>query len=1434
MMSKLLNIGLSLVVSLLLGLVALWTMEALQLKYALVFTFSLLIFALMNLYSSYNRSFSLTLTRANIRVKTWLLSWFLALVLVVSVNPLKTSSQFLAWNEIPVLIWLRLIASFTISTIYPGYGLTVLIFQGRDLQLPEKTVFSILSSIFISSTIAFVGTLIDGSIGILSLLILLSVNILLLVSTGYSARHDLFSKARVHHVVRIKLTDVTRTLLLSALISLILLSVYSVNFPHKTVPTIDQWLHYGNILRTLNGTLFSFVPSFYWLYMYAGLFIYGAGAPPINAYMILSVLCFFPILCFYLMCSGFWNKRKALVAATVYTLFSGFGGIYANYLRLTDGKDLTWIIGYAANKTYDISTGAVSFSFYLFPKLIGLSTLFTLIYLIYDNRLPRLGRSILISAIFAVGYLTHVAETYVFLIVATLLFLFSRKDVSNLKDLTYGLIPGLITIAIVDLLAPQKKYGLNNLLTGHLDLAALGLVSMVISLYILSRLKLNLFSIGEFTTKVAKKVSLPMVILFIYISTLSIIVWAFLLPNFSIGYTGGTFVWYLYPVRLGIALFIAVLGAYQLLRIAEFRILRLSLIFLLIAVSLERALSFFIAENMIQFALFSPIRMVEFAWIGVAMLAAPVLISILKRATGSDHAKREISRIPKRFAYTVLLAMIVIGGSSSTLYNVQIRSTPSMTLTDSELEALDFLRNETPSNVTVLALGYSVNKVNDFGGRFPIMYYQPAVFGANNFEAFADIVKHNTYELYGHFPVKYFWLSTSDANELKKYEKGYFVGHLLNYLPILYANNEVTIFEVFSFSLPSPKSDLAVIKSISNISKQNVFMSTIALAGLNYTVRYEFDLNLHAPTLFLTNDPNNVDLLNYLVASSSKKLVIFNTDTSTGQFAKILQINTNTDKKQIINGISGLSMNLSLPTIEIPTFYSLDDDVEPLAYYTRDGQSLSPYAFRKVVGNQEIIYVEIYPYFETLQRNAGTDVGVEMFTKLGDLINVLDLQLPKYEPPSNPMGRAILYGQTTFEGDVSFNTTSFYIPALDSTWAQSIGWKEDKFSANWSISTNKPENGSVDVSTTDGAILTVTFDASAKNVWQYLFLDAPEVNVSQFRFLSMRENIEAASYNLGYLRIVAGGYTYNVRSWTSETHPPGHPWKTYVFDLSNAIPEKSEFPTPPEGSLTQIYWTGYSTGENGGTARLCLDYVMLASSLITPTNYGEINASLNVSEGGSVFIDGVSTTEKTFVDMKILDMQIFGNLDSTFTSTEARLTPPSLGRYSKITFNKGCNLTLWSINNSKISFTTIVDGKLTNVTIVGGKINVNLTPLKKELVVYTSDAQASANGYTEFEKAFMSWPYGIYNPELPMEVSGPITFKVNVMDQDFSLISELKVEGEYKVLTQQQVTWNEWDIPWHTILTSPYHILLVTSIATVLVVYTWRKNHKIKISSRLR
>ncbi|MHA1705201.1 MAG: hypothetical protein ACTSUX_03880 [Promethearchaeota archaeon] len=1431
-----LNFGLRLGASIIVGFVTLWTLELPILNYVLAFTLSLLFFGLMHLYASYDKYLSLNLAWVNVFVKNLWLGCISAILIVMLVPPIKVFSQFLDWCEIPPLIWLRIIASLLLTTFFPGYTLFSFLFKGEDSKFLEKIIFSVILSIFISSSIAFFGILIEGFIGSLSLFVLVLTNVVLLALKTCVVRKKKLINENKFHNVRINLADVIRILVFFELIIFILLSIYSVNFPKKLVPTIDQWCNYGKILRVLKGTFFSFVQGYYWFYLYEGLFLYASGAPPINAYVLSFILIPLPVLCFYLMSKIFYSKREALVATIIYTLFSGFGGIYASYLRLIERKNITWAIILAASKTYDISAGAVSFSFYLFPKLIGFSTFLMLTYLIYAKWRCNIVKSIIISLIFALGYLAHAAEMYIFLFLIIFLHLFSRNKVCYLRNFSYGFILGLVIIVIIDLLAPQKAYLFPYFWTGYISPATIGLFSLIVSIYLLSRLNLNLLFISKFTIiiKKFKQLSLLILILLLYFLGLCIVVWIILLPNFSIGYLGETFIWYLYPIRLGIALFMAIFGAYKLLKAEKFAILKFSFSVIFISVILERIMSYFTVKNIMQLVLFPPMRIVEFTWIGVSILATPILVDVL-RCVSNSEGKKGFTSIVKRFCVANVLIMIFIIGFSSTLYNVNIRSTPNIILTDNELKALGFLENNIPVNNSLLALGYSINKINSFGVHYPVSYYQTAIFGASTFEAFTDIMKYNTYELYAHFPIKYFWLSKSDINELKKYESGYLVGHLLDYLPIVYANDEVVLYEIPSFSPPSQHSSTIVVAYSPSIFNERYILEMLALANLNYSIvsELEYCSNLAYDFLVLPCDPSISMETSYLqlineTQGLEKTIIIFNSlEKHDGFFSKLLSINV-LDEVRMINGIESPYKRVVFPPIEVPLFYSNDSNVIPIAFYTMNGKPFSPYAFLKKINNFNIIYVQIYPYLEALKKRGEREEGREMFQKLGDLIEVLGLKLPKYELTSKSLGRAILYGQAYLEGVLRICPASFFIPALNPSPIKTIGYKTDYFEKGWFTRTNNPEGGNITILT--GDVLKVIFNASAENVWQYFDLTIPKVNVSQYNYLILREKINTSSYNLGYLRIVIGGYTYRLRGWTDETKPPGNPWKTYIFDLSKAIPEKSDAPIPPHGQIQCIYWTGYSTSKSGGRGELYVDFLMLTSSPLSPVNYDEIQASLSTSNYSYVLIDGLPTAQKTFSDLRISSMELLGEYyNVTFMSKVAILSPPGLGKYSRMIFNNGCNLTMQLAKNSKINFNATINGKKLKITVIGGQLQLSLFPLKGDLIVYMRDAYIRNQGYSVFEKAFISWPYMIYNPGFPMTVDGMMTFVVDVMDKDFSLISKLELFGNYQVLTGQKVKWDEWDIPWLTVFASPYHIMLVLTIMSTLIIWKIKKRYSLKI-----
>ena len=106
----------------------------------------------------------------------------------------------------------------------------------------------------------------------------------------------------------------------------------------------------------------------------------------------------------------------------------------------------------------------------------------------------------------------------------------------------------------------------------------------------------------------------------------------------------------------------------------------------------------------------------------------------------------------------------------------------------------------------------------------------------------------------------------------------------------------------------------------------------------------------------------------------------------------------------------------------------------------------------------------------------------------------------------------------------------------------------------------------------------------------------------------------------------------------------------------------------------------------------------------------------------------------------------------------------------------------------------------------------------EEMPIFLSEIEAHVNGSVKLEKALVTWPYGVFCPNLQAEVQGTVGFKVKSMDKGLTLLTDLQVLEGY-IRSRETLEWDEWNIPWETVLTSPYHTLLVSSVALSLVVF---------------
>jgi len=1392
-------------------------------KYIFSLLLFLLSFLICKILSSEKHDHHVQLVNQHYATKPFffLSIWIFSIIVVFLVNP-SDGAQYVEWNKIPLLNWLRLIAAFLCTSFYPGYAISTIIAKNEKFSFTEKITLSTFLSIFISGLIAFIATLSEGLVGNCGFLGIILLNTLLLV---------LFATLRKRHRKKIaEVPNFSLQLAMGILILFTLTALYVVNFPGKFVPTLDQWRHYGSVLKATDGNLFSTSGVYpYWFYMHAALFSVVSGFPSVNAFMMLLFLfAVLPILSFYLMCSSLLPDNKVSIMATViYALFSGFGGLYTTYLNMTDGEDLLHLIGLASSKTCDIGYWLPSLRLFFFPKIIGFSTFFLCICLLrrrFSNRYVKIS---FIATFFALGYLAHISEALLFILIMPFILMFLKDFLKDPTDLPISVGLGLLLVSFMDLLAPQKVYVFRSALYTPLFLCGL-LVWMLLS-FIILRFELNrkIFAKAEGIRQFFKRFSPILVVALVYIYILCLIIWSYEIPLLSLSW-GTPVPWYVYPIRLGMAGFIVVASIPWLVKQRNSVGLRFPLLLVILFLLFGKALSYLSILRTQGLMIPMPLaesRVMEFTWVGVSILASYSIVKVFRHVC---HMKVSHPKVVKTFLATFTLSLMMITGVSSTLYGIELRSQPTNTTSTQELESIDFFRSNSLKQASVIAPSLSTYKLDSFGGRPTVhQYYRPAFFSAERPESFFDILTHNIYQT-SNVPINYLFISNRDLNEIKDYPNSFLFNHLTQYLPILLTNEETAIYEIPPFAPPSQASNLTILIPSSPTEITYLYpLETVSLAQLNYTLSLDFDPKLFTySTIILTYDPEETNLNNYLPwLSKGGTLIVYNSLGSHGSFASLLSLNiTETDETFEVNGILGPDGEITMPQINTPIFSSKDENVTSIAFYTKDGDFTSPYAFHKRIGTGELVYVEVNPYFKALQLLKGCDAGRRMFAKLGKLLNILGL--PQLEPAdfSKPTIRAVLYGQTDLIGKVTLKPSSFYIPAMDSKFMSTIGWKKDNFTQGWSVATNNPANGTIYV-TPDGNVTQVTFNATSTEVWQYFYVEVPNVDVSKFRYLILREKIEINSYHLGHLRVIINGNTYVVRGWTSETWTTGHGWKTYIFDLNEAVPCQEGAPTPPKGSITQIFWTGCSRGTEGGSGELYLNSVRLCSLPIYVPDLGEHIASIDFSHVDECRINGsrINVPPK-LQNVKVLNFQLKGGFETILTGSKVQLTPTELGVYSKGTFSGGFNCTILLSNDAVAHFTLMDENEVFNLTACGGYFNMSVSTFSKDLIVYMTNVHIAAEGLTRFEKAFISTPYKVLCLNFPMKVSGHVSFDVNSSDENFVSISNLTVDGEYIVFIQSEaVQLNEWDIPWAPVFVSPYHILLVTCISIVLIIYYWRK-----------
>lgn len=826
-------------------------------------------------------------------------------ILIILIVPAYEGSM-LEWMKIPPLNWLRYLFALLLTNFLPGYFLLKILDRKHVITGSIVIVLSYLLSLFITFLAGFFILLSSNPLETLGSQIIITINIALII-IHYFTNHE---KTR-NYLLTVDWTEVGLILSVLAVITVGSLLVMSNNMP---LTSGDMMRHYGNALDLSNGFpvyggKMVIYEGGYLFATYLNVLFVLSGIPPAIAEQGLYVLSFIPLLAFYSAIKVWFSekldKRLPLIA-TMLSILLGFGGLYALYLKFADPTyiSITQLLSTATSKTYDIYMRILYLPDIVAPIWnIGLPIFFTLLYFLKKESY-LLTKATIVSILVILGYLAHPSEIFFFCFILFIYVLFLRRK-SEEKIGPYILL-GLTIVAIVDFAAPAQIYVLSDAGTVislpfvvSLILAALASVAELVkdkgAFLFLMELRIFLME------KLGKSWRYGRWVL-IYIYVFFFVLWLTVLKDYNLWDWGGyTFTpFFVLPTRLGAVGLLAIISiAIYFSKIIKNRTLLFFLLLIPMGFIFEQAANYY--------QLYYPAyRFGTITFVGACVIAAYGIINGINKI-----------RSPKRKMVTgVLLGFLMISGmlSTSLFYvNASFYSVNS-NISQDELDALDYIRQNTPANASVLTLNTtSANNLRNFAGLNGVQDAQrwSQLLSASNPYIITYILSSSN--------IKYIYVTQKDAELLSEVQLNSF----LKYFPKVFKNDYATIYEVPHLTAPSPEASFAVLHfspslqsledSQQPFSQDDVLPALFAsLLNSRYTVLYVDNVLMenignylsHYTNILLASDPSFPieSLLKWVSAGNT--LTVFNTHGN-GFFANLLGINNSSPLLSIKNFNSG-------------------------------------------------------------------------------------------------------------------------------------------------------------------------------------------------------------------------------------------------------------------------------------------------------------------------------------------------------------------------------------------------------------------------------------------------------------------------------------------------------------------------------------------------
>jgi hypothetical protein len=857
---------------------------------------------------------------------------FMGSLILIWLMPAIEGEIFIEWNLLQLTSIARLIAAFSLNFL-PGYALLSIIGKDDFSRLP-KLIASYFLSLLILTMIGFVSAILVGIINEVFL------HLFLLFNAGLAISYFLRCILRSRVMSRIpqnsepaakrsrSLLPALTVLLAMAFVSIWLIGMYSRIGFFIGGPGTDMWRTNGITQTFIDYKAFAWLHIPWWFNLYLACFIYTSGVPSANAYLALYPLIILSILSFFSMASSLLKNRKTASLATLsYALFSGPGWLYALYLR-----------GFGSVESYDswirtISMTGDKFYFQVFypPFVVGFTgtviaytALWWMIYATYSLNLRRKFNFFLLTMTAALSYLFHGVDPIIF-IVYLIAFMFAfllTRDTRGIRQVRLGalsLIGALLLVSVIDLSLSRQyseflEFSKTFAYTFVTDIRRYYYFASP-SFYLIAAGSVLIIALTSFKSIQSKTVQLcqsisrkfgtvhvdsikrRLVEICFYLYVLVLVVWVLRLSSISaFASSGFSWVpWYVYPAIGGVPFFIALVGtAILILRwkntnLTVRSVLAFSVIALILLFLFGQLISFI--NETFFYTSFWERRTLSYMHPLISILLAYALIAFSGRIRIEKTSLKSVLTIS---GVSFLTALILVSSVSSTLVSTDYaaRIYFGSSITNDELEALKFLHYSLPpGSGTAYMNSYTGSYIRSFAGdkwsfdpRLLIgQYSYPDALISGVQGAHADFLYLN---------------HIRDKRDLEK-PQSRFIRELIEVLPVVFNNSEVTIYSIPPLHGAVQNSPLRVVKPSEGegpaYDAYVLWFFELMMSKLDYSVINDSldpaELNA-SKTIILPYDPlpNQVASLRDWVYSGGH-LVVSNTNEY-GAFAELLDLTT--------------------------------------------------------------------------------------------------------------------------------------------------------------------------------------------------------------------------------------------------------------------------------------------------------------------------------------------------------------------------------------------------------------------------------------------------------------------------------------------------------------------------------------------------------------